>query len=108
MPLGFGPCLDAMAPRLTRTLVNRAALREVPKPRVFPPVATNPAWQISTPREFLTVIGRSCQEKIEPESWDAFWRTTRHDMKKAGLGAKERRYCSHLASLAISGALTSG
>jgi len=63
--------------------------------------------QINTPQEFLTVIGRSCHEKLEPESWDTFWKTTRNDLKKAGLGVKERRYDSCLVGR-FSGILTLG
>ena len=108
MLLSFAPCLGTIAPRLIRNIVSRAALREAPKPRVLPSVVSDrKPLQIKTPHEFLTVIGRSCHEKIEPESWDVFWKTTRFDLKKAGLGVKERRYYSCLVGR-FSGILTFG
>jgi len=108
MLLGFAPRFGTIAPRLTRNLVSKISLHEVPKPRVFPPVASDrKSLQINTPHEFLTVIGRSCHEKIEPESWNIFWKTTRYDLKKAGLGVKERRYYSRLV-VRFSGVLTFG
>jgi len=108
MPMGFAPRLGTIASRLTRNIVSRTTLREVPKPHVLPPIISDrKPLQISTPQEFLTVIGRSCHEKLEPESWDTFWKTTRNDLKKAGLGVKERRYYSCLVGR-FSGILTLG
>lgn len=93
--LGFGPRLSASLPSLTRTIVNKAALRPVPPPRVFPPPPENPhasPLKISTPQEFLKAVGRSSEEKMEPESWEAFWKTSGQDMRKAGLAVRDRRY----------------
>jgi len=108
MLVGFAPRLGTIAPRLTRNLVSRTTLREVPKPHVLPPVISDrKPLQINTPQEFLTAIGRSCHEKLEPESWDVFWKSTRNDLKKSGLGVKERRYYSCLVDR-FSGVLTFG
>ncbi|KAF9454804.1 hypothetical protein P691DRAFT_804164 [Macrolepiota fuliginosa MF-IS2] len=91
----FGPRLSTSVPRLTRTIVNRTALRPAPPPRAFPPPPDKPnalPLNISTPQEFLKSIGRSSEGKVEPESWEAFWKTSGHDMRKAGLAVRDRRY----------------
>jgi hypothetical protein len=100
--LGVGPRLRGSAPKFTRTLVNKTALRPVPKLHVFPAKAPSPVnpeptpLPITTPQQFLSAIGRSCEAKLEPESWDALWKTSGHDMQKAGLAVKDRKYVVYL------------
>lgn len=92
---GFAPRLCPSTPRLTRSIVNKTALRPVPSPRVFPQPPDRPnasPLKISTPQDFLKAIGRSSEEKLEPESWEAFWKTSGQDMRKAGLAVKDRRH----------------
>ncbi|KAJ3566111.1 hypothetical protein NP233_g7201 [Leucocoprinus birnbaumii] len=92
---GSGFRITLAVPKLMRSYVNKTALRPIPKPRVFPAIPDNPK---STPlhvlsvRQFLTAIGRSSRQKLKPESWEAFWKTSGHEMKKAGLAVKDRRY----------------
>ncbi|KAH7928438.1 hypothetical protein BV22DRAFT_1004791 [Leucogyrophana mollusca] len=72
-----------LLPTCSRSFQNRAALRPIPPPT---------AGDISTPQEFLKLIGRSSETKVSVESWDAFWRTSGLDLKRAGLSVQDRRY----------------
>ncbi|KIK57185.1 hypothetical protein GYMLUDRAFT_763299 [Collybiopsis luxurians FD-317 M1] len=80
----FRPCSTSFLPSLTRTLVNRALNKPIP----------SPTEDIVTPKDFLNKIGRDIQSKMSfaPESWDDFWRLSGLDMRKAGMGVKDRRY----------------
>ncbi|TFK70406.1 hypothetical protein BDN72DRAFT_818920 [Pluteus cervinus] len=69
-------------PQLCRGVANRAALRPVPPPRE----------SIASPQDFLKAIGRSSETKLQIENWDAFWKTSGYDLKKAGLAVRDRRY----------------
>ncbi|KAJ3817828.1 IGR protein motif-domain-containing protein [Lentinula raphanica] len=71
-------------PSLNRTFVNRALTKPIPP--------TNET--ITTPNDFLKNIGRSMDTKLSPvpESWDDFWRMSGLDLRKAGMGVKDRRY----------------
>ncbi|KAH7885259.1 hypothetical protein F5I97DRAFT_1357195 [Phlebopus sp. FC_14] len=65
-----------------RSLQSAALTRPVPSPQ----------GRIKTPQAFLKVIGRSSETKLSIDSWEAFWRTSGHDLKKAGVAVKDRRY----------------
>ncbi|KXN88163.1 hypothetical protein AN958_07622 [Leucoagaricus sp. SymC.cos] len=101
--LGFGPRLCSFTRQHTRTLMNRTATRPIPDRKTFPPPPNKPSadgLQIKTSFQFLTAIGRSCQEKVEAKSWENFWKMSGEDMKKAGLAVKDRRYVVfHLEAL---------
>jgi hypothetical protein len=82
------------APRLTRTIVNKAPFRPVPSPRVIPPrLGRNDSpLDMTTPREFLKAIGRSSEKQLEqPGTWEAFWKMSRNDMREASVGVQDRR-----------------
>ncbi|KAJ4481984.1 IGR protein motif-domain-containing protein [Lentinula aciculospora] len=87
---GFRPCSTILFPFLTRSLVNRALTKPIPPATV----GTIHLDAIVTPNDFLKSIGRSMETKMTsvPESWDDFWRTSGLDMRKAGLGVRDRRY----------------
>ncbi|KAF9463028.1 IGR protein motif-domain-containing protein [Collybia nuda] len=80
--LGSSSRLSSLVPRLSRSLVNRAASRPVPPP----------LEPISTPSDFLKAIGRSSETKVTIESWDEFWKTSGNALKKSGLAVRDRRY----------------
>jgi hypothetical protein len=99
--LGSISRLCSVAPRLSRSLVNRAASRPVPPPRgndLLPPASphklTTPVYTeaIATPTDFLKAIGRSAETKVTAESWNEFWKTSGHQLKKSGLAVRDRRY----------------
>ncbi|KAJ3557651.1 hypothetical protein NM688_g1355 [Phlebia brevispora] len=69
-------------PQLTRSVVNRAALRPVPPPK----------GKIATPEDFLKAIGRETDTKVTAESWEALWKLDGQALKKAGLAVNDRRY----------------
>ncbi|KAI0087706.1 hypothetical protein BDY19DRAFT_952771 [Irpex rosettiformis] len=94
----------ALAP-LSRSIVNRAALRPVPSTRGKEasgiimanesPLLTKSALKagtIDSPAAFLTAIGRSSETKLNVETWDEMWKMDGEAMKKAGLAVKDRRY----------------
>lgn len=83
----FTSQLFSLAPRLCRGFVNRAASRPIPPPNVTPGTES-----IANPRDFLKAIGRSSETKVQTEKWEDFWKTTGIDLKKAGLGVRDRRY----------------
>ncbi|KAF9241169.1 hypothetical protein BU15DRAFT_45264 [Melanogaster broomeanus] len=74
--------LRCVSQTFRRSFQNGAALKPVPPPR----------GEITTPRDFLRTIGRSAETKVSIDSWEAFWRTSGHDLRKAGLTVKDRRY----------------
>ncbi|PIL22517.1 hypothetical protein GSI_15206 [Ganoderma sinense ZZ0214-1] len=48
---------------------------------------------IRTPEAFLKAIGRSCETKLTGvQSWSQLWQTDGFQLKKAGLGVRDRRY----------------
>ncbi|KAM5533472.1 hypothetical protein V8D89_012910 [Ganoderma adspersum] len=70
-------------PSLTRSIVNRSAQRSAPLP----------CPGIRTPEAFLKAIGRSCETKLTSvQSWNQLWETNGFQLKKAGLGVRDRRY----------------
>ena len=102
---GFGSpsrTLFAILPRLSRSLVNRAASRPIPQTQgidlLRPDVAHRltpslPGTEtISTPHEFLRAIGRSSETKLTIEKWEDFWKTSGQDLKKLGLAVRDRRH----------------
>ncbi|RDB17845.1 Protein FYV4, mitochondrial [Hypsizygus marmoreus] len=80
--LGSTSRLRVAVPSLARSLVNRAATRPIPSPR----------GPIATPSDFLKAIGRSSDTKVTVETWEQLWKTSGHDLKKSGLGVRDRRY----------------
>ncbi|OCH85588.1 hypothetical protein OBBRIDRAFT_784665 [Obba rivulosa] len=79
----LGSRLAAFAPRLSRSLQNRALARSVPPPR---------AGSIATAGDFLKAIGRSADTKVSVESWEQLWQLDSHALKKAGVAVRDRRY----------------
>ncbi|KAG6896599.1 hypothetical protein C0992_007167 [Termitomyces sp. T32_za158] len=93
--LGFTTArLCAAAPRLTRSVVNRAASWPVPPPRgsLTQALKTPKTDTITTPAKFLQAIGRSSETKLEVEQWDALWKLSGHDLRQKGLAVRDRRY----------------
>ncbi|KAG6377114.1 hypothetical protein JVT61DRAFT_1165 [Boletus reticuloceps] len=78
--------LQSSLRRVTQTFVrsfqNKAAVRPLPPPQ----------GDITTPKAFLSAIGRSTETKVSIDGWEAFWHTSGHDLKKAGVAVKDRRY----------------
>ncbi|KAH9950603.1 IGR protein motif-domain-containing protein [Amylocystis lapponica] len=68
--------------RSTRALYNRAALKPLPPPR----------GSIATPEDFLKAIGRSSDTKLTVEKWEDLWKFDGHQLRKAGLDVRDRRY----------------
>lgn len=91
--LGSFARICVSAPKFTRTLVDKSALRSVPKPRIFPKQVGKFVLplDVSTPREFLKAIGRSSEKQLQPESWDALWKMSGKDMREAGIAVRDRR-----------------
>ncbi|OBZ71430.1 hypothetical protein A0H81_08403, partial [Grifola frondosa] len=74
---------------LSRSLQNKAALRPCPPPRVL----VNPVLgSIAEPADFFKAIGRGTQTKISVETWRMLFELQRDQLKKAGLGVKDRKY----------------
>ncbi|KAF8887169.1 IGR protein motif-domain-containing protein [Infundibulicybe gibba] len=69
-------------PHLSRSIVNRSISRPIPPPRE----------PIAAPVDFLKAIGRSSETKLTIEKWEEFWATSGHDLRKAGLSVRDRRY----------------
>jgi len=93
--------LCSAIPSLARSVFNRAATRPVPPPQGIhlpPPASPNALTlqhgtdTIATPGDFLKAIGRSSETKVTVEKWEDFWKTSGHDLKKSGLGVRDRRY----------------
>ncbi|KIJ62585.1 hypothetical protein HYDPIDRAFT_114230 [Hydnomerulius pinastri MD-312] len=82
MSFSLQSSLRRVSQSFVRSFQNRAALRPVPSPN----------GKITTPQDFLKAIGRSAETKVSLDSWEAFWRTSSHDLKKAELAVKDRRY----------------
>ena len=99
----FTGLLDSLVPSLVRSLQTKATIRPVPPP-------TGDAWSqqpdvrkltavsrvilidpISTPKDFLTAIGRSSEKKLSFNTWEALWNVSRYEMKKAGVSVRDRR-----------------
>ncbi|KZT12072.1 uncharacterized protein LAESUDRAFT_670378 [Laetiporus sulphureus 93-53] len=78
----LAPQLSSLVPRLCRTFVSKAALQPVPPMR----------GTISSPETFLKAIGRSAETKVTAEKWEDLWKVDGHQMKKAGIAVRDRRY----------------
>jgi hypothetical protein len=101
---GFTGLLDRLVPSFVRSLQTKATIRPVPP-------LTGDAWSlqpdfskssllylisfladsISTPRDFLSAIGRSSEKKLSFDTWEALWKVNRYHMKKAGVSVRDRR-----------------
>lgn len=46
---------------------------------------------IGSAEDFLKSIGRSAETKVKAEEWDALWKLDGSELKKQGLGVKDRR-----------------
>jgi len=79
---GFTGLLDRLIPSSARSLQTKATTRPIPPP----------TDQISTPKDFLSAIGRSSEKKLSFDTWEALWKVDRYDMKKAGVSVQDRRY----------------
>lgn len=82
-----------------RSFQNKAVLKPVPPPQGIVYASrvnlgadeSDVLGDITTPQAFLSAIGRSAETKVSIDSWDAFWRTSGYDLKKAGVAVKDRR-----------------
>ena len=85
----------------SRTFVNRAATRPVPKPE-GEPLSSSPHLLLTvktfieasglTTEKFLTLIGRGAVDKVKVTDWNEFWKLDGHALKDAGLPVRDRRY----------------
>lgn len=100
--IGFHSRLCSLIPRLSRSIVNRAASRPVPPQNgghifVLHQLYTHDILiDIFTyPVDFLKAIGRS--SKVTVEKWEDFWKLSGHELKKSGVAVRDRRCaCSHI------------
>jgi len=53
-------------------------------------IQANNEWK--SPTDLLKAVGRSSETKLEVENWKQLQNMTGLDMKKAGVGVKDRRY----------------
>ncbi|EKM51904.1 uncharacterized protein PHACADRAFT_165232 [Phanerochaete carnosa HHB-10118-sp] len=74
------------APRLFRTVVNKAAFRPIPQTQ------GNIPGIIDSPEAFLKAIGRSAESKITAETWADLWKLDGPRLKAAGVDVRDRRY----------------
>ncbi|KAI1789639.1 IGR protein motif-domain-containing protein [Ganoderma leucocontextum] len=83
MTMRLAARIQPFLPSLTRSVVNRSAQHSTPPARAG----------IRTPEAFLKAIGRSCETKLTGvQSWSQLWQTNSFQLKKAGLGVRDRRY----------------
>ncbi|KAL0961248.1 hypothetical protein HGRIS_006210 [Hohenbuehelia grisea] len=68
----------------TRNVVNYAAARAVPPTRA--------KEGIETPEDFLKAIGRSCETKLQVESWEELFTSSGAVLKQKGVDVRDRRY----------------
>ncbi|KAG9315753.1 hypothetical protein JVU11DRAFT_3402 [Chiua virens] len=68
----------------------------------------NLVGDITTPQAFLSAIGRASDTKISIDSWDSFWHTSGHDLKKAGVAVKDRRQIRSLVHGEVQATYTGG
>jgi hypothetical protein len=55
-------------------------------------IVPRPRDNINSPADFLGAIGRSMATKLTVQKWEEFWAMSRDELKKAGVGVKDRRY----------------
>lgn len=99
MSLSLQSSLRRVTQTIARSFQNNAALRPVPPPQGIRSArrinlradGSDLLGDVTTPRAFLSAIGRSVEAKVSIDSWDAFWHTSGHDLKKAGVSVKDRR-----------------
>ncbi|KAF9642257.1 hypothetical protein BDM02DRAFT_3078229, partial [Thelephora ganbajun] len=47
---------------------------------------------IGLAEDFLKSIGRSAETKVKVEKWDELWKLDGSELKKQGVGVRDRRY----------------